>query len=203
MPGNQARPEQVVAELIEQLGRFTHGAGFAGGLNPAQWRALRYFARANHMSCTVSAFAEYHGTTRGTASQTVKALVDKGYLQRRAVAVDQRSFRLALTGKARGCVDEDPMQRLVEACSALTPDERSRIASGLDIVLGRLRDRRGGREFGVCRACRNLCREEAPRQGVDRYRCGLVRRALGSGELEQICCSFEAGTDTGPEAVRP
>ncbi len=58
-------PEQAVAELMEQLGHCACSEAFSAGLNPAQWSALRYFQRANRFSRTVSAFAQYHGTTRG------------------------------------------------------------------------------------------------------------------------------------------
>jgi hypothetical protein len=42
--------QRVVAELLEQVGRFAHGDAFLKGLNPAQWTALPYFARANQVS---------------------------------------------------------------------------------------------------------------------------------------------------------
>jgi DNA-binding MarR family transcriptional regulator len=70
--------QRVLAELLEQIGPFAHGDAFLKGLNPAQWAALRYFARANQVSRAVCASALFHGTDRGTASQTVKALVEKG-----------------------------------------------------------------------------------------------------------------------------
>ena len=72
---------RVVAELILHLGRIASGDGLVGGLTPVQWTGLRYFARANRFSRTPSAFAAFHGTTRGTASQTVKGLVADGYLK--------------------------------------------------------------------------------------------------------------------------
>ena len=93
--------ERAVAELIVHLGRITHGNGFVVGLTPLQWTALRYFARANRFSPTPSAFAEFHGTTRGTASQTTKSLVAQGYLVRTRSEADGRSARLDLTDKAR------------------------------------------------------------------------------------------------------
>jgi DNA-binding MarR family transcriptional regulator len=83
MSEKSSAPERVVAELVEQLGHCACSEAFQGGLNPAQWSALRYIERANRFSRTVSAFARYHGTTRGTASQTIRALVQKGFLRRR------------------------------------------------------------------------------------------------------------------------
>jgi DNA-binding MarR family transcriptional regulator len=62
------------AELLLMVGRLVQFEGYDGGLSPAQWMALRFFARANSFSRTPSAFAEFQATTRGTASQAIKAL---------------------------------------------------------------------------------------------------------------------------------
>ncbi|MFB6261826.1 MAG: MarR family transcriptional regulator, partial [Thiohalorhabdaceae bacterium] len=64
--------------------------GASSGLTPAQWSALRFFASANRFSRTVSAFAAYNVTSRGTASQTIKALERHGYLRRETVTADKR-----------------------------------------------------------------------------------------------------------------
>ena len=57
------------AELLLQVGRLVQAEGYDGELSPAQWMALRFFARANPFSRTPSAFAEFQATTRGTATQ--------------------------------------------------------------------------------------------------------------------------------------
>src|SRR5260370_39056276 len=68
------------AELLLQVGRLVQAEGYDGELSPAQWMALRFFARANSFSRTPSAFAEFQATTRGTATQALKALETAGYL---------------------------------------------------------------------------------------------------------------------------
>jgi DNA-binding MarR family transcriptional regulator len=78
------------------------------GLTPAQWAVLRYFARANRFSRTPSAFAAFHGTIRGTASQTIKSLETRGYLRRTRSEADGRSARLDLIGKARAILAHAP-----------------------------------------------------------------------------------------------
>jgi DNA-binding MarR family transcriptional regulator len=139
--------QRIVAELLEQVGRFAHGDAFLKGLNPAQWAALRYFARANRVSRIVSAFALYHGTTRGTATQTVKALVEKGCLRRRPV------------------IEDDPFRELVAAAAALSSKHCSTVAEGLEIMLGRLLAKRG--RPGVCsRSVGALCSECVVRAGM-------------------------------------
>ena len=62
------------AELLLQVGRLVQAEGYDGELSPAQWMALRFFARANPFSRTPSEFAEFQATTRGTATQAIKAL---------------------------------------------------------------------------------------------------------------------------------
>src|ERR1700686_3420995 len=59
------------AELLLQVGRLVQAEGYDGELSPAQWMALRFFARANSFSRPPSAFAEFQATTRGTATQAI------------------------------------------------------------------------------------------------------------------------------------
>ena len=40
------------AELLLQVGRLVQAEGYDGELSPAQWMALRFFARANPFSRT-------------------------------------------------------------------------------------------------------------------------------------------------------
>ena len=64
---DQGTRERTLAELIVFLGRLAYGGDRLTGLTPVQRAVLRYFARANRFSRTVSSFAEFHATTRGTA----------------------------------------------------------------------------------------------------------------------------------------
>ena len=84
---------QMLAQMLLHLGRLAHGDVKVAGLTPAQWTVLRYFSSANRFSRTASAFASFHGTTRGTASQTIKSLVAKGDLERIRSKRDGRSAR--------------------------------------------------------------------------------------------------------------
>ena len=43
------------AEILLQVGRLVQADGYDGELSPAQWMALRFFARANPFSRTPSA----------------------------------------------------------------------------------------------------------------------------------------------------
>lgn len=182
-----ATPQQTVAELVEQLGHCACSEAFSAGLNPAQWSALRYFERANRFSRTVSAFAQYHGTTRGTASQTIRALVHKGYLRRLPAKHDQRSFRLDLTEKAQQVIATDPLGEFVSAAGALPPEQCSALARGLRAILEQVLEQRARRPFGVCTSCEHLCAADAEDEDSCAHHCRLQDEVLGPQELGKIC----------------
>lgn len=182
--------ERAVADLIEQVSRVAHGDAFSRGLNPAQWMALRYFGRANRFSRTVSAFAEYQGTTRGTASQTVKALVTKECLAREPAPRDRRSFHLEVTVGGRTLLENDPIQELTSAIGALTPDQRSRLAEGLGVVLSRALGRHGRPRFGVCSCCCHLRLDACHGDRLGPHECGLLGAPLDEREIQNICVSY-------------
>ena len=61
-------------ELFEQVGKAAYNLGYTPGLNPAQWAALRYFDEATHERQTVTGFAQFQGTTKGTERDTNRML---------------------------------------------------------------------------------------------------------------------------------
>lgn len=185
--------EVSVAELVTQLGRYAYGeASAAGGLTPAQWTALRYFSRANRFSRTVSAFAEFHATSRGTASQTVKGLVEQGYLQRTPSPSDGRSTRLDVTAKAVGILADDPFHRLTRAADSLSATARRTVTRALEGMLGELARELSKPAFGVCTQCRHLCGDGRCLQGQPPYKCGLLNEPLDAPEIKQLCVNFES-----------
>ena len=183
-------PQRSVAELVEQLARRASADAFSAGLNPAQWSALRYFERANRFSRTVSAFARYHGTTRGTASQTIRALVAKGFLRRTPAEHDQRSFRLDVTERARRRLATDPLAAFVDAAGTLPREECATLARSLGKLLEQVQ---GDSAFGVCTSCRHLGPiDGAPRAGCA-YRCRFKDALLHDEELGRICIDYQSG----------
>lgn len=192
---------RAIAELIVHLGRIGSGEGGAGGLSPVQWAGLRYFARANRFSRTPSAFAAFHGTTRGTASQTIKGLVAAGYLKQNRSESDGRSVRLDLTDKARAILSDDPIMGLVAAADTLPAGMRDRFADGLRRMLAQLAAETGGPLFGTCRNCTHFGGEGCCRAGGPTYECGFVNETLLEAELDEFCVNFVSGA--APTSRRP
>src|SRR5512133_2559293 len=146
-------PARKTAELLLQVGRLVQAEGYDGELSPAQWMALRYFARANSFSRNPSAFAEFQATTRGTASQAIKALEAGGYLVRQRSKADGRSFSLRLTNKGNKALAHDPFEVLVHAVDSLDVKDRTAMHHPLDQVLTTVTASGAHRRFGVCQDC--------------------------------------------------
>jgi len=144
------------AELLLLMGRFVQAEGYHGGLSPAQWMALRFFARANSFSRTPSAFADFQATTRGTASQAIKTLEAGGYLVRRQSPADGRSVRLHLTKKGNNALARDPFEVLVAAVDSLDAEAQAAMHDALHRVLTNVAASGEHRHFGVCQDCAYL-----------------------------------------------
>ncbi|MEJ2374415.1 MAG: MarR family transcriptional regulator [Pseudolabrys sp.] len=149
-------PARKTAELLVQAGRLVQAEGYDGELSPAQWMALRYFARANPFSRTPSAFAEFQATTRGTASETIKALEAGGYLIRRRSKADRRSISLQLTSKGKRALARDPFEVLVRAIAMLDAKARAAMHLALQQVLTAVAASGAHQRFGVCQDCAHL-----------------------------------------------
>jgi DNA-binding MarR family transcriptional regulator len=127
-----------LARLIEQVGKACYNLGYTPGLNPAQWAALRYFQETTTDRCTVTGFANFQGTTKGTASQTVAALVRKGYLKRMADKKDRRVHRLVFTPEGEAMIAQDPLQALADAADKLEEQDRWALKINMERVLREL-----------------------------------------------------------------
>ena len=168
-----------IRALLARLSRFDAADGWRGDLNPAQRTALDYLSRANRFSRAPSRVAEYLGTTRGTASQTLKALMRKGYVEESPVVGDKRSIHYALTPAGRDVVQGKA--GLETALEALSPRERAALGTGLEVLLAQVIAQNGARPFGLCRTCRHHL------PGDTGGHCALLDAALTMRETYEIC----------------
>jgi DNA-binding MarR family transcriptional regulator len=132
MPFTSAR---AVAEMLAIVSHHVRQHGYSGGLNPAQWAALRYVAYTKSGAATVTGFARAHQSTQGTATQTIAALVRKGLLQRQPKPDDRRTAVLGLTVTGRDKLSHDPLQEVVSALRCLPALRRAELARGLGALV--------------------------------------------------------------------
>ena len=182
------------AELLLQVGRLVQAEGYDGELSPAQWMALRFFARANPFSRTPSAFAEFQATTRGTATQAIKALEAGGYLVRQPFRTDGRSVSLRLTSRGKKALARDPFEVLVRAVGSLNAQVQSAMHDALHQVLTTVAASGAHRHFGVCQDCAYLggetCRGSTSATG-SAPECLLFRIPIEPEDARLLCVHFQ------------
>ena len=171
----------LCAEVIVHLARLAQAGPSPQALTPAQWMALRYFARAKAASRTPSAFSEFHATTRGTASQTVKSLVSIGYLERQSNETDGRSVRFEVTPHGLRALMDDPLNGLARVLGALPETSRDALLSSLRRVTADLAAARSAPVFGTCGDCSHFeCRK-------DGAFCRCTEMRLLNDEITSLC----------------
>jgi DNA-binding MarR family transcriptional regulator len=186
--------EMASAGMIARLGWLSYSQGFVCGLTAAQWTALRYFASANCFSRTVSAFAEHHATTRGTASQTVKSLVTQGLLTRTRSKSDGRSARIDLSERGRVLYSHDPFADLAGAIAELPQGLQTKLHSALERLTGRLAGQRQKPSFGACPSCLHLAKCPPCEGSPGDYFCRQENEPIEESSLEEICLNYQPGS---------
>lgn len=190
---------EQLAEMLVHIGRSARAEGRDDILTAAQWTALRFFARANRASRTPSAFASFQATTRGTASQTIKSLLEGGFLERHNSETDKRSVRFEVTSWGLDILELDPLRHLVTALGGLSDADRKRLLRALPQIASSLARHRGDRGFGTCGDCRHF-------EDLDGVAyCACIASDLAPFEIGQLCANFStkaSGRSHAPGTAR-
>ncbi|HEY8190332.1 MAG TPA: MarR family winged helix-turn-helix transcriptional regulator [Micavibrio sp.] len=171
---------------LERLSTLHHSlirkAVGAEGLQVVHFEILHYLSICNRYSNTAQAISEYFGQTKGSISQSLKFLEEKGYISRAADPTDKRYARLALTETGAQC-----LARMTRN-GTITPDfpENAEAAKALRDLLLFWQKSYGMKTFGPCRTCQYNRKIED-----GKYQCGLTGEALFEAETEQICREHE------------
>ena len=178
------------ALMLERLARLMRASEHDGDLNPAQWEALRYLARANRFSNSPAALTRYLGATKGTISQTVMALDRKGYIAKAVRPVEKRSVTLTLTAKGEEKLKQDPWTRLTIDIDKLGGKTRRRLGQGLAAVLSAELKRGELKSFGFCKTCR-FFRSGDKNSADESDRCILFDQPLTISDATRLCVEHQ------------
>jgi MarR family transcriptional repressor of emrRAB len=148
---------ELLAALSRAMQNEQRQAAVSAGLLPVQLAILGYLRDANRYSNTQQALTEYLGLTKGTVSQSLKVLEERGWLVRQGDTVDRRSVRLGLSAAGLAML------------ATVVDDAWSQLLTRL---LSAWQHARHGKTFGVCHSCRHF------RPGQTSHQCGLTGEAL-------------------------
>lgn len=134
IPADPATVSALI-ELLELAGRSMHSIGYADGLYPAQWTALRYFSKASDGTRTASALARFQGFANGPVSRTVRTLISKGLLRKAESQPAGRAEHLEITENARSLLEHDPARVIADTIAQLSEEEKAALDHALRAVI--------------------------------------------------------------------
>lgn len=156
-------------------------------LTPLQAQLLLFVASHDSALCSVTHLAQEFCVTKATVSESIRVLVEKGYLEKRAQAGDARAFTLEATPSAEALLDAFAgfSQALAKPLKALPLEDREGLFVSLLDLLS-LYQKQGRIPLRMCYACRHY---EAKGKG---FYCHLMQRTLEDAALRIDCPEHEA-----------
>ncbi len=136
MMGLDERAAREVVELVPLVMR-TLAAALRRADPGLALPHLRLLGMLAVRPCGLSELAERHGVSRPTASNSVSALVARGWVQRRRDPADRRRVRLELTPEGRRVLQRTRVQveaYVAERLAALPVEDQARLLEGLRLL---------------------------------------------------------------------
>ncbi len=188
---------ELFYDYIERISSFFRSeirlAGIDYDLHPIQLNALYYLHRCNRYSDTHQGVSEYFGLTKGTVSQTLKSLENKGLIQKQKDKADGRVFHLKVTTGGRKIIEKFlPTNTGKKALDELPVETQMDLFNSLRLLLQSMQKSNEMRPFGICRTCRFN-----EKQGAGQYFCGLTEEALSRTDVELLCREYESVEGVG------
>ena len=176
-----------ICDLLERLSTLFRNevrqAGLAYGLHPVHLEVLFYLNRCNKFSDTPAAVRDFLGTTKGTTSQSITLLENKGYVIKTKDSHDKRVFHLSLTDSGKAIAEQSmPPQSLRNALEHCNDDENNTLKLQLENLLADIQIETSSTAFGLCQTCiYHLPKSQAL------FLCQLTQQELPTKFGELIC----------------
>jgi DNA-binding MarR family transcriptional regulator len=168
-----------VKSLLDRIARVSTSQDWGDNLNPVQRAVLSYLSIANKFSKTPSIIAEYMCTTRGTTSQTLKALGRKELVFQSESPIDRRSISYEITALGLEALNvESGFDAVLEN---VNQQKTLTLLSSLESIAHRLLAVRGFKPFGICKDCKYLKNNK-----TDVF-CSLLKIELTQKQVTQLC----------------
>lgn len=161
-------------------------------LQPIQLSALMYLARCNNYSNTPLAVTEYLGLTKGTVSQSLKALEGKGLIVKSQDVQDKRSVHLYLTDAARSVLAGSLPPAFLASGESRMGEHAGQLVTLLGELLSEVQRSTDLPSFGLCASCRfHEVLDGSPF-------CGLTKQQLTPKDAGLICREHQPRVPSNP-----
>ncbi|MGF1909390.1 MarR family winged helix-turn-helix transcriptional regulator [Vibrio kasasachensis] len=146
-------------ELLERIGNLLRNEarqmGNEYGLHPVHIEILHYLQRCNLFSDTPAAVTEFLGITKGTTSQSITLLENKGFITKSKDLRDKRISHLKLTDQGQTLVHQVcPPAHFVPLLKGIETKSPELITT-LKQLLSDMQQDNDKVSFGVCKTCRH------------------------------------------------
>ncbi|MGH1538987.1 MAG: MarR family winged helix-turn-helix transcriptional regulator [Arenicella sp.] len=155
-------------------------AASLAGVQLVHFEILQYLSICNHYSNTAQAVSDYFGQTKGSISQSLKAMEKSGYIKRIPSPEDKRSMKIHLTEQGKAC-----LQQVTENSQLHHRDDTDTIQAIKTILLNwQTSSKASG--FGQCLSC--SYHQSSGDGEVDKeFTCGLTKAPLSRLDIRKIC----------------
>ncbi len=162
-------------------------------LHPIQLNAMYYLTRSNRYSNTPQGVTEYFGLTKGTVSQTLKALDGKGLIRKTRDKKDGRVIHLDVTAKGKKLLDKVLKGNMIQqTAEGLSEVSTAQLIENLQELLRSMQELNGMKPFGVC----NNCRFNKTLEG-GQFLCELTQEKLSPKDTTLLCIEYQSPEDEG------
>ena len=178
-------------DLIERISSLLRSeirtTGMDYDLQPIQLNVLHFLTQSNRYSDTLLGVTEYFGLTKGTLSQTVKALESKGLIKKVTDKQDGRVTHLHVTRQGKKLVETLlPPQKAQKTWEILTEKNQAQLIEGLQEFLQTMQETNGMKSFGVCQTCRFNTK-----RGEGKFFCELTQENLSETDVTLLCREYQ------------
>lgn len=169
-------------------------ASVESGLSPTQQQVLALL-RSQSAGQRLAYVAAGLGVTPATASECVRALVEKGLVRKERCANDARALALVLTTAGRREADARAQwpDLMLSAAFDLTPEERDVFLRSLVKMIKRLQDEGRIPVARMCASCVHF-RPHAHPGARKPHHCAFVDAAFAERELRLDCTDHAAAS---------
>jgi DNA-binding MarR family transcriptional regulator len=152
------------------------------GLQSVHLQVLDYLSRCNKYSDTPATLSNYLGLTRGTVSQTLLLLNNKGYVEKTTDTLDRRVVHLSLTTDGLALLQKaKPSELFDQAIEMMGGNTLGKCDNALKTVLVALQKANKSQSFGLCKTCKFFT------PTPEGHLCGLTKEGLSEEDSERIC----------------
>lgn len=181
--------DEHIAEMLERIGEVAlalrRGKGAAHDLSALQLRVLGLVADRATEPVGVAVLADVLQVSRPTASDSVRLLVERGFLQRKPDPHDGRSHTLRLTAAGRqAAASGSPL------LNALAGMPREGKAGTLIAIMRILEALVTSGDIRIQRMCFTCTHYRGDKEG--KHRCMLLQKDMAVSDLRTDCPEHEA-----------